>query len=48
MNKETKIMWLKRVLIFKIIAFFRWLAYENPIKNRDVIQYLLLTDVTQP
>jgi hypothetical protein len=81
MNEETKLTWLKRVLIFKIIVvallwglptllgpesflkmlgeqipdppfymrifgatqiglvFLYWLAYQNPVKNRDIIRY---------
>jgi hypothetical protein len=81
MNDETKIVWLKRVLLFKILVvallwglptllgpesflkmlgeqipnppfymrifgatqiglvFLYWLAYQNPLKNRDMIKY---------
>lgn len=81
MNEETKLIWLKRVLIFKILVvallwglptllgpesflqmlgeqipdppfymrifgatqiglvFLYWLAYQNPVKNRDMIRY---------
>lgn len=81
MNEETKLTWLKRVLIFKIVVvallwglptwiapesvlvlfgetlpdppfymrmfgatqiglvFLYWLAYQNPVKNRDMIRY---------
>ena len=81
MNEDTKITWLKRVLLFKIVivarlfglptwigttdflkmlgetipdppfymrifgatqiglVFLYWLAYQNPLKNRDMIRY---------
>lgn len=81
MNEETKLTWLKRVLIFKILVvallwglptllgpepflrllgeeipdppfymrifgatqiglvFLYWLAYQNPVRNRDMIRY---------
>ena len=84
MNEETKITWLKRVLLFKVIVvallfglptwlgttsflkmlgetipdppfymrifgatqiglvFLYWLAYQNPIRNRDMIRYAVV------
>ena len=84
MNEETKITWLKRVLLFKVIVvallfglptwlgttsflkmlgetipdppfymrifgatqiglvFLYWLAYQNPVKNRDMIRYAVV------
>lgn len=84
MNEETKLTWLKRVLIFKILVvalmwglptwiapegvlklfgetlpnppfymrifgatqiglvFLYWLAYQNPVKNRDMIRYAVV------
>jgi len=84
MNEETKIAWLKRVLIFKMLVvlllwglptwlapgsilkmlgesiptppfymrifgatqiglvFLYWLAYQNPVKNRDMIRYAVV------
>ncbi len=84
MNEETKLVWLKRVLIFKMLVvlllwglptwlgpapflkmlgetipdppfymrifgatqiglvFLYWLAYQNPVKNRDMIRYAVV------
>lgn len=84
MHEETKITWLKRVLIFKMLVvllmwglptwlapesvlmlfgetlpdppfymrifgatqiglvFLYWLAYQNPVKNRDMIRYAVV------
>lgn len=84
MNEETKLTWLKRVLIFKMLIvllmwglptwlapesvlklfgetlpdppfymrifgatqigliFLYWLAYRNPVKNRDMIRYAVV------
>ena len=84
MNEETKLTWLKRVLIFKMLVvlllwglptwlapegvlklfgeilpsppfymrifgatqmglvFLYWLAYQNPVKNRDMIRYAVV------
>jgi uncharacterized protein YjeT (DUF2065 family) len=84
MNEETKLTWLKRVLIFKMLVvlllwglptwlapasvlhmfgetlpappfymrifgatqiglvFLYWLAYKNPVKNRDMIRYAVV------
>lgn len=81
MNEETKLVWLKRALVFKILVvallwglptllgsesflkmlgeqipeppfymrifgatqiglvFLYWLAYQNPVRNRDMIRY---------
>ena len=84
MNEETKIVWLKRVLILKMLivllmwalpswiapepvlklfgvampedpffmrifggvqlglVFLYWFAYQNPVKNRDIIRYAVI------
>jgi hypothetical protein len=84
MNEETKLTWLKRVLVFKMLVvlllwglptwlgpasflqmlgeqipnppfymrifgatqiglvFLYWLAYQNPVKNRDMIRYAVV------
>jgi hypothetical protein len=84
MNEETKLTWLKRVLIFKIVivtllfglptwlgttsflqmlgetipdppfymrifgatqiglVFLYWFAYQNPVKNRDMVRYAVI------
>ena len=84
MNEETKLIWLKRILIFKMLVvlllwglptwlapesflnmlgesipnppfymrifgatqiglvFLYWLAYQNPVKNRDMIRYAVV------
>jgi uncharacterized protein YjeT (DUF2065 family) len=84
MNEETKLTWLKRILIFKILVvallwglptwlapegilklfgetlpsppfymrifgatqiglvFLYWLAYQNPVKNRDMVRYAVV------
>lgn len=84
MNEQTKIIWLKRVLILKILVvamiwglptwiapepilnifgtsmpedpffmrifggvqiglvFLYWFAYQNPVKNRDIIKYAVI------
>jgi uncharacterized membrane protein YoaK (UPF0700 family) len=84
MNEETKLTWLKRILIFKMLVvlllwglptwlapesflnmlgesipnpsfymrifgatqiglvFLYWLAYQNPVKNRDMIRYAVV------
>jgi hypothetical protein len=84
MNEETKLTWLKRILLFKIVivallfglptwlgtpsflemlgetipdppfymrifgatqiglVFLYWLAYKNPVQNRDMIRYAVV------
>ena len=84
MNEETKITWLKRILLFKIVivallfglptwlgtpsflellgetipdppfymrifgatqiglVFLYWLAYRNPVQNRDMVRYAVV------